>query len=101
MKERETLAFIEPDFEFEFHPSYNLVESGEYFYAAPGHEMSVAIVEWKVNLWSGGLTDNYFSTSLNKAEMRVFRDYLRLVMGKLDKDSIEIQEHINAGLIGG
>ena len=51
MKERETLAFIEPDFEFEFHPSYNLVESGEYFYAAPGHEMSVAIVEWKVNLW--------------------------------------------------
>lgn len=98
---RETLELIEPDFVFDFIPSYNMVESGEYTNVAPGHEMSTAIMEWKVNLWNGGLTDNYFSTALDKDDLRVLRDYLRLIMGKLDKDSDEIKAYANAGLIGG
>lgn len=101
IKEKETLEFIEPDFAFEFTPSYNKVESGEYSYAAPGHEMSTPIMEWKVNLWSGGLTCNYFSTTFDKDEIRVFRDYLRLVTEKANIDNDDIKEHIKAGLIGG
>lgn len=101
IKEKETLDFLEPDFEFVFFPNYNKGESGASTYAAPEHEMSVAIVEWKVNLWCHGLTDNYFSNSLVKEECIVFRDYLRLVMGKLNKNSIVIQEYAKAGFIGG
>ena len=41
-----------------------MVETGICSYAAPGHEMSAAIMEWKVRLWQDGLTDNYFSTIL-------------------------------------
>jgi hypothetical protein len=96
-----TLDFIEPDFEFDFCPSNNKVKPDEYTYAVSKHEISLAIVEWKVNLWCEGLTDNYFSTSLDKEECKVLRDYLRLVMGKLDKDSIEIQEYVKAGFIDG
>lgn len=97
----ETLEFIEPDFVFEFQPSYNMVEAGVCSYAAPGHEMSAAIMVWKVHLWQGGLTDNYFSTTLGKEDMKNLRDYLRLVMGKLSKDSIEIRELVGKGMIGG
>lgn len=101
IKEKEMLSFIEPDFEFDFFPSYNMVEAGELEYAPPGHEMSAAIVEWKVNLWSDRLTKNYFSTTLYKNDVRVLRDYLRLVIGKFDKNGTEIQEYFKAGLIGG
>lgn len=63
--------------------------------------MSTPIMEWKVNLWSEGLTCNYFSTTFDKDEMRVLRDYLRLVIGKANIDNDDIKEHIEAGLIGG
>ena len=33
--------------------------------------------------------------------MQILRDYLRLVMGKLSKDCIEIRERIAKGMIGG
>ena len=62
--------------------------------------MSAAIMEWKVRLWQDGLTDNYFSTILEKEYMRILRDYLRLVVGKLGKDSIEIRELVAKGIIG-
>lgn len=96
----ETLEFIEPDFVFEFQPGYNMVEAGVCSYAAPGHEMSAAFMVWKVRLWQDGLTDNYFSTTLEKEDMRILRDYLRLVVGKLGKDSIEIRELVAKGIIG-
>ena len=97
----ETLEFIEPDFVFELRPGYNKVEAGVCSYAAPGHEMSAAFMAWKVRLWQDGLTDNYFSTTLDKEDMRILRDYLRLVMGKLSKDCIEIRELVAKGMIGG
>lgn len=99
IKEKKTMDFIEPDFKFEFRPSYNMVEAGEYVYITPEYKMSKGVVEWKVFLWDDGLTDNYFSTILYKDDLRVLRDYLRLVIGKLNIDSFEIQEHIKAGLI--
>lgn len=77
-----------------------MVETGICSYAA-GHEMSAAIMEWKVRLWQDGLTDNYFSTILEKEYMRILGDYPRLVMGKLSKDSIEIRESVAKGMIGG
>ena len=99
--EKESIELIEPDFVFVFLPSYNMVEAGEYTYAAPGHEMSSAVMEWKINLWDGGLTDNYFSTTFDKNDLRVLRDYLRLVIGKLDKNSPEIKKYVDSGLIYG
>ena len=58
-------------------------------------------MEWKINLWDGGLTDNYFSTTFDKNDLRVLRDYLRLVIGKLDKNSPEIKKYVDSGLIYG
>lgn len=100
-KEKETLELIEPDFVFVFIPSYNKVKSEEYSYVTSGHETSAAMMEWKVNLWSGGLTCNYFSTTLDKDEMRIMRDYLRLVIGKTNIESDDIKEHIESGVIVG
>ncbi len=56
-------------------------------------------LKWKVKLRCGVMTDNYFLTSFGESEARVLRDYLRLVIGKIDKNSAEIQEYIKAGLI--
>lgn len=101
--DKETLELIEPDFVFVFKPSYNMLESGEYEYAAPGYEMSNAVMEWKVNLWErdGRLTNNYFSATLDKAALRVLGDYLRLITGKLNKDSGVIKTYINDRVIYG
>lgn len=99
LTERETVELIEPDFIFVFIPSYNMVEAGEYTYADPGCEMSAAVMEWKINLWNDGLTDNCFSITFDIDDLRVFRDYLSLVMRKLDKTSPEIKKHIDDGKI--
>lgn len=98
---REIFELIEPDFVFDFKPSYNLVEFGECLYASPGHEMSVPIMEWKVNLWNGGLTDNYFSTTFDKNDLTILRDYLKLIIGKFDKSDDEITAYFSAGVIYG
>ncbi len=101
IKDREMLEMIEPDFQFGFIPGYDKVKAGESTYTAPGHGITDPIMEWKVKLWDGGLTDNYFSATLYKEDMRVLRDYLRLVICKLSKDSVEIKELVNVGVIGG
>ena len=96
MKKREILNFIVPDFEFEFCPSHSMDEEE---CGGSESEISEAAVKWKVKLWCGVMTDNYFLTSFGESEARVLRDYLRLVIGKIDKNSAEIQEYIKAGLI--
>ena len=93
------LSFAEPDYEFIFIPSYNRVEAGECVYCRPGYEMTAPVIEWRINLWDDGLTDNYFSTTLDTDDAIVLRDYLRLVIGEIDEDSKIIQEHIAKGFI--
>jgi len=60
-------------------------------------------MEWKVNLWDrdGRLTNNYFSATLDKAALKVFGDYLRLITGELNKDSGVIKAYINDGAFYG
>lgn len=78
--EKITQGFIEPDFEFVFIPPRNKFETGECVCATTGFEMSPPVVEWKIQLWDGGLTDNYFSTTLTMEEIKAFRDYLSKVI---------------------
>ena len=99
IQESKRLELVEPDFVFEFSPSYGMVGWGENPHATPRYEMTSVIMDWKVSLWNQGLTDHYFSTTLRKDDMCILRDYLRLVMGKVDKDSDEIKEHVENGVI--
>ena len=67
--EIKNMEFTEPDWEFTFHPKINVIESGKYVYAAPGHEIEDIRLIWKINLWNEGLTVNCFSTELWRAEI--------------------------------
>ena len=100
-KERKTLQLIEPDFVFEFTPNNNRVHTEKTEYLTLENEMSSTMMEWKVYLWNGGLTDHYFSITYYKDDLLVLRDYLQLVIGKLDKNSLKIKEYIDAGIIYG
>ena len=63
--------------------------------------MSSTMMEWKVYLWNGGLTDHYFSITFYQDDLLVLRDYLQLVIGKLNKNSLKIKEYIDARIIYG
>ena len=99
IQEKQNLTFIEPDFEFVFLPKTDLRNDPSYTYIAPGHEIVDILVEWRVYLWNGGLTDNYFSTTLDREDLVALRDYLKFVEGTLTADSIEIKELIKDGRI--
>ena len=98
---RKTLQLIEPDFVFEFTPNNNRVHTEKTEYLTLENELSSTMMEWKVYLWNGGLTDHYFSITVYKDDLLVLRDYLQLVIGKLDKNSLKIKEYIDAGIIYG
>ena len=67
--EKTTLDLLEPDFEFTFYPKNPRPE--------------YAYVDWKVSFWSPeGLTDNYLSVTLGRADMEKLLAYLERIMGK-------------------
>lgn len=82
--EKFILSFIEPDFDFEIFPK---------------DECTDLLVKWNVSLWHGGLTGNSFSTCMGRNDISAFRDYLRLIIGTLSKNSPEIKSLISKDII--
>lgn len=99
IKKTERMELIEPDFEFVFYPKCYAQEGENGISVMPKQEIADISIEWEVHLWDDGLTANRFITVLDRQDMIILRDYLRLVMGSLNAESMEIQELIKSGKI--
>lgn len=95
----EVIELLEPDFVFELLPRIDAIGTGVCRGVTSENKLSTPLMKWKVNLWNGGLTDNYFSTTLGEKDLRIFRDYLRLVMGTMDVNGEKIKAYIKAEYI--
>ena len=58
-------------------------------------------MEWKVYLWSKGLTTNYFSTEFSEDELKCLLAYLKYVTGEYSTDIPIIKEMLNLGVLYG
>lgn len=88
LNEREEFGCIEPDFTFVFNPK--------------GVNGSIDItMELQVNLWYGGLTCNYFSTTFCREEIEQLYLYLSLITNKIEKDDYRIISLIEKGILYG
>ncbi len=66
----------EPDFVFWLYPEKNLRNDSKYTYIAPGCEIQDIYVAWRIFFWNGGLTKNFLTITLNRADITAFRDFL-------------------------
>lgn len=83
---------IEPDFELILEPQYDISNSKDTVYVAPGHEIVDVTMQLRVNLWADdGLSDNFFSTKFGRDEIEIFNTYLKLVCGQISRNCDEIQ----------
>lgn len=80
------LEFIEPDFELVLSPKF---------------ENGFELMEWKVFLWSDGLTANYFSIEFGREELIYLSTYLKFIVGKCTSETPLIKEMIKSGIIYG
>ena len=99
IKKTERMELTEPDFEFVVYPKCYSQEGESGISVMPKQEIADISMEWEVHLWDDGLTANRFITVLDRQDMIILRDYLRLVMGSLNAESMEIQELIKSGKI--
>jgi len=100
IKEKKTYNFIEPDFEMDFYPKMYSTDPN-LIYIKPGTEVADISMDLRVNLWSDGLTGNYFSMSFDREDIEKFYTYLLLVTNKIDKNDEKVQKLIEAGTLYG
>ena len=84
--EKQILEEIEPDLIFILNPKEKDIDIN---------------IEMKVNLWHGGLTYNYFSTTFIREDIEKLYLYLSLISHKIEKDDIRIKELIKEGILYG
>lgn len=92
-------ACIEPDFNFVLFPKKDVRLDPKVLYVRPGCEIVDIGLEWKVSFWHDGLTANYLSVRLDRAEIFCLLQYLRLVLGEVSPSSPEIQQLVQSGMI--
>ncbi len=90
---------IEPDFNFVLNPKKDLRLDPKVLYVRPGYEIVDIDMEWKISFWHDGLTDNYLSVTLDRADMECLLLYLRFVMGDVLEASTEIRALISKGIL--
>lgn len=101
LQEKTEVELIEPDFHFILYPKRDLRNDPKYAYIKPGHEIADIYMKWTVTFWNEGLTDNYLSVTLDRADMEYLLNYLHLVMGKLSRKDSLIADMIDKGIIYG
>lgn len=92
LSEPTTVELIEPDFCFELMPKEDLRNNPWVLYIQPGHEIADIFMEWKVSFWHGGLTANYLTVALDRADITILKNYLRLVTEQYNEHTPEIIE---------
>lgn len=93
------LSCIEPDFNFVFHPKRDLRKDPKYIYIRDGCEIADAYMEWKISFWNRGLTDNYLSVTLDRADLKALLVYLNFIIGKLKANDCEVVEFVGRGYL--
>lgn len=86
------ISCMEPDFHFMLHPKRDLRDDPKYIYVQEGYEIADISMQWTVTFWHKGLTNNYLSVTLDRADMRVLLIYLQYVIGKLEKTDPAVEE---------
>jgi hypothetical protein len=79
LMEETEITCIEPDFIFKLFPQKDLRNDPKYIYVRPGCEIQDIYLEWKINFWDGGLTDNFLTVTLDREEIIKLRDYLAFI----------------------
>lgn len=90
---------IEPDFNFVLNPKRDLRHDPKVLYIKSGHEIVDVDMEWKISFWHEGLTGNYLSVSLGRAEIEYMLIYLRLVMGELTESDQKVKHLMEQAII--
>lgn len=70
------VPMTEPDFVFLLYPEKDLRNDPKYTYVAPGYEIQDIYVEWRIYFWNDGLTENFLTITLGRADITAFRDFL-------------------------
>ena len=83
---RKEIEFIEPDFELVLFPKL---------------EVGYMAMEWKVNLWSEGLTANYFSIEFSEEDLKYLLAYLKYIIGEYSDETPVIKDMISSGILYG
>jgi hypothetical protein len=86
LSEVKTIECIEPDFNFILHPKRDLRNDSKYTYVRKGYEMVDIYMDMKISFWHEGLTDNFLSVTFDRNDLQYLRNYLYLVVGKLNWD---------------
>lgn len=97
--EIQTIECIEPDFNFILHPKRDLRDDPKYTYIQKGFEIADIYMEMKIFFWHEGLTDNHLSIAFDRLDIQYLRNYLFLVVGKLDKEDEEIVDMFEKGIL--
>lgn len=99
LSEIKTIECIEPDFNFILHPKRDLRNDPKYTYIQKGYEIADIYMEMKIFFWHEGLTDNYLSVTFDRNDLQSLRNYLFLIIGKIDKEDSVIKEMISEGVL--
>lgn len=99
LSEPTTVELIEPDFCFELTPKEDLRNNPRVLHIQPGHEIVDISMEWKISFWHDGLTANYLTVTLGRANITNLRDYLFLVTGQYDESTPVIIEMEKNGIL--
>ena len=94
-----TMELIEPDFCFELMPKEDLRNNPRILYVQQGHEIADISMKWKVFFWHDGLTANYLTVTLDRADIANLRNYLFLITGKYDEHTPEIMKMEKIGIL--
>ena len=90
---------MEPDFSFILTPKRDLRSDPNVTYLPKGYEIEDICAEWRISFWHNGLTENYLSVSLDRADIENFKNYLNLVSGKASKTDPAIVAMLRAGIL--
>ena len=99
LSEVKTIECIEPDFNFILHPKRDLRNDPKYTYVQKGYEIADIYMDMKIFFWYEGLTDNFLSVTFDRTDLQYLRDYLFLIIGKIDKDNSVINEMVSKGIL--
>lgn len=97
--EVKTIECIEPDFNFILHPKRDLRNDPKYTYIQKGYEIADIYMDMKIFFWNEGLTDNFLSITFDRTDLQYLRDYLLLIIGKMDKENSAIKEMVSKGIL--
>lgn len=80
--EKQEVSFLDPDFEFELSPSFDLRNNPKFIYVEPGCEIIDISLDWRVFFYHEAATANFLSVTLDRNDIRQFLDYLISIQNK-------------------